>query len=142
VYVCVCVLQRSPGMQEDVCVCVCAYVCASVCMCVCVCACGCLGGWMCVYASHCVFVCVCAYLHLCVCVWSHPTMMYASRIVCACVQIQIKMKSQFEFVPRDTEKSVFLDLVHFGDVAFSVDCYRRGEDQCAKSERDSLRVYG
>jgi len=30
------------------------------------------------------------------------------------VQIQIKPKSQFEFVPRDTEKSEFLDMVDFG----------------------------
>jgi len=30
-------------------------------------------------------------------------------------------KSQFEFVPRDTEKSEFVDLVDFGDVAFSVE---------------------
>ena len=36
------------------------------------------------------------------------------------IQIQIRPKSQFEFVPRDTEKSEFLDLVDFGDVAFSV----------------------
>ena len=29
-------------------------------------------------------------------------------------QIQIKPKSQFEFVPRDTKKSEFLDLVDVG----------------------------
>jgi len=33
------------------------------------------------------------------------------------VQIQIQPKSQFEFVPRDTEKLEFLDLVNFGGVA-------------------------
>jgi len=37
------------------------------------------------------------------------------------VHIQIKPKSQFEFVPRDTEKSEFLDLVDFGGVAISVE---------------------
>ena len=34
------------------------------------------------------------------------------------VQIQINPKSQFEFVPRDTKESAFLDWVGFGDVAF------------------------
>jgi len=34
---------------------------------------------------------------------------------------QIKRQSQFEFVPRDTEESEFLDLVDFGGVAFSVE---------------------
>ena len=33
------------------------------------------------------------------------------------VHIQTKPKSQFEFIPRDTEKSEFLGLVDFGDVA-------------------------
>jgi len=37
------------------------------------------------------------------------------------VRIQIKPKSQFEFVLRDTEESEFLDLVDFGDVALSVE---------------------
>jgi len=37
------------------------------------------------------------------------------------VQIQIRPRSQFEFVPRDSEKSEFLDWVVFGDVAFSVE---------------------
>ena len=32
------------------------------------------------------------------------------------VQIQIKPKSKFEFVPRDSEDSEFLDLVDSGDV--------------------------
>jgi len=36
------------------------------------------------------------------------------------VQLQIK-QSQFEFVPRDTKVSEFLDFVDVGDVAFSVD---------------------
>jgi len=36
------------------------------------------------------------------------------------VQIPIQPKSQSEFLPRDTEKSEFLDLLDFGDVAFSV----------------------
>jgi len=37
------------------------------------------------------------------------------------VPIQIKPKSQFEFVPQDTEKSEFLDLVDFGCVAILVE---------------------
>jgi len=37
------------------------------------------------------------------------------------VQIQIRIKSQFECVSRDTEKSEFLDLVDFGGVAISVE---------------------
>ena len=35
------------------------------------------------------------------------------------VQIQIQPNSQFEFVPRDTKKSEFLDLVDFGGVTTS-----------------------
>ena len=35
-------------------------------------------------------------------------------------QIQIRAKSQFEFVPRDTEESEFLDLADFEGVAISV----------------------
>jgi len=37
------------------------------------------------------------------------------------VRIQIKRKSRFEFLPRDTEDSELLDLMDFGDVAFSVE---------------------
>ena len=37
------------------------------------------------------------------------------------VQIQMKSRSQFEFVPRDTEESEFLDLVGFGGDTFSVE---------------------
>jgi len=37
------------------------------------------------------------------------------------VQIQIKSEFEFELVPRDTEESEFLDLVDFGDAAFSVE---------------------
>jgi len=37
------------------------------------------------------------------------------------VQIQIKLKSQFEFVPQDTEESEFLDLVDLRDVASLVE---------------------
>jgi len=37
------------------------------------------------------------------------------------VQIQITPKCRFEFVPRDTEESEFLDLVDFGGGAFSVE---------------------
>jgi len=38
------------------------------------------------------------------------------------VQIQIEPKSRFEFIPRDTEKSEFLDLVDFGDYVFIANC--------------------
>jgi len=37
------------------------------------------------------------------------------------VQFQIKPKSQIEFVPRDTEKTEFLDLVYIGVVAISME---------------------
>ena len=37
------------------------------------------------------------------------------------VQFEIKPKSQFKFVPRDTKKSEFLDVVDFWGVAFSVE---------------------
>jgi len=37
------------------------------------------------------------------------------------VQIQIRPNSQCEFVPRNTEASEFLDLVHVGGVAIVVD---------------------
>ena len=37
------------------------------------------------------------------------------------VHIQIQPKSQFDSVPRDTEKSKSLDLVDLRDVAFSVE---------------------
>jgi len=37
----------------------------------------------------------------------------------------MKSNSQFEFVPRDTEKFEFLDLVDFGGVAISVESVTR-----------------
>jgi len=37
------------------------------------------------------------------------------------VQIQIKPKSQREFVPRDTEKSEFFDAMDFGVIAISME---------------------
>jgi len=37
------------------------------------------------------------------------------------VRMQIKQKSQFEFVPRDTEESEFFDLEEFGGVPWFVD---------------------
>ena len=49
---------------------------------------------------------------------SKPT---KSRNSNSSVQIQMKSRSQFEFVPRDTEESEFLDLVGFGGDAFSVE---------------------
>jgi len=36
------------------------------------------------------------------------------------IQIQIAPESQFDFVPRDSEKSEILDLVDVGGIAFSV----------------------
>jgi len=36
------------------------------------------------------------------------------------VQIQVRPKSQFDSVPRDTEESELLDFVGFGGVAISV----------------------
>jgi len=44
-----------------------------------------------------------------------------SRNSCSSVHIEIKPKSQFEFVQRDTKQSEFLDVVDFGGVAFSVE---------------------
>jgi len=44
-----------------------------------------------------------------------------SRISKFTVQIQIRLKSQFEFAPRDTEESEFLNTVDFVGVAFSVE---------------------
>jgi len=44
-----------------------------------------------------------------------------SRTSNSLVQIQIKSKSQYEFVPRVTEKSESLDLVDFGGVVISVE---------------------
>ena len=37
------------------------------------------------------------------------------------VQLEIKPKSPFEFVPQDDEKFEFFDLEGFGGVAFSVE---------------------
>jgi len=37
------------------------------------------------------------------------------------VQYQTKPKSQFEFVPQNTDESEFLDLVDFGGIVFSVE---------------------
>ena len=37
------------------------------------------------------------------------------------LQIQIKQKFRFEFVPQDTEKSEYLDLVDFGELTLSVE---------------------
>ena len=37
------------------------------------------------------------------------------------IKIQIAPESQIDFVPRDSKKSEFLDLVDFGGIAFSVE---------------------
>jgi len=44
-----------------------------------------------------------------------------SRISDFPVQIQMKPKSQFEFIPPDTEQSEILDLVDFGDAVCPVE---------------------
>jgi len=44
-----------------------------------------------------------------------------SRNLISLVQIQIKSKSQYEFVPRDTMESDFFDVVDFGCVAISME---------------------
>ena len=49
-----------------------------------------------------------------------PTKPNKSRNSNSSVQIQIKPKSRFEFVLRDTGNSEFLDVVDFGDVVCSV----------------------
>jgi len=50
-----------------------------------------------------------------------PPKSIKSRNSKSSVRIQIKPKSKFEFVPRDTEDFEFLDLVDFGGVAISVE---------------------
>ena len=37
------------------------------------------------------------------------------------VQIEMKPKSELEFVPRDSEESEFLDLMDYENVAFSLE---------------------
>ena len=37
------------------------------------------------------------------------------------VQLQIKPKSEFDFVPRDTQKTEFFDAEDYGDAALSVE---------------------
>ena len=50
-----------------------------------------------------------------------PSSSTKSRNSKSSVQIQTKPKIHSESVPRDTEKSEFLDLVDFGGVAISVE---------------------
>ena len=50
-----------------------------------------------------------------------PTKSTTSRNSNYSVQIQTKLESQFEFGPRDTEESEFLDVVDFEGVAISVE---------------------
>jgi len=52
-----------------------------------------------------------------------PPKSFHSRTSIFWLQIQIEVKSQFEFVSRDTERSDFLD---FGDVAFSMETLIQG----------------
>jgi len=50
-----------------------------------------------------------------------PSKSTKSRTSNSSVQLQIKPKSRCEFVPQDTKKSEFLDLVDCGSVAISVE---------------------
>ena len=50
----------------------------------------------------------------------HPRKSTKSRPSNSSIQIQIKPKCRFRFVPRDAEKIEFLDCVVFGDVACPV----------------------
>ena len=52
--------------------------------------------------------------------YATPPKSTKSRNSNSSVQIQIKQKSQFELVPRDTEKSEFLNVVDGGGGAFSM----------------------
>jgi len=51
----------------------------------------------------------------------HTYKIHRIEIPNSSVQIQIEPRFQFEFVPRDTEESEFVDLVDFADVAISVE---------------------
>ena len=51
-----------------------------------------------------------------------PVMSTKSRSSNSSVQIQVEMKVQSEFVPRDSEECEFLDLVDFGSI-FSENCH-------------------
>jgi len=55
-----------------------------------------------------------------------PPKFTRSRNSNSVVRIQIKPKSQSEFLPRDTKNSEFLDLVDIWDVTFSVETDTRG----------------
>jgi len=50
-----------------------------------------------------------------------PAQFTKSRNLNYSVTVQMKALSLFECVPRDTEKSEFLNLVHVGEVAFEVE---------------------
>ena len=63
-----------------------------------------------------------------------------SRNSCFSVQIQIKPKSQFELLPRNTEELKFLDLVHFGGAAFSVESILRHYRRHCKHDDLALQV--
>jgi len=56
-------------------------------------------------------------------IYYSPQKSTKSRNVNSLVQIQIKSKSQLEFVLRHAEESEFLDLVDFGGGAFSVEAF-------------------
>jgi len=69
-----------------------------------------------------VFVCLCMYVHMTDSAnIATPPKFTESRNSNSSVQFQIKPKSQFEFVPRDTKKPEFLDPVDFGDGALSAE---------------------
>ena len=59
------------------------------------------------------------------------------------VPIQLKPKSQIEFVPRDTEKYEFLDSVNFGDIALAMEpviCIPKSHESRGKKQRISVRM--
>ena len=57
-------------------------------------------------------------------------------------QIQIRPKSQSEFVPRDTEESEFLDTVRFGGVEFSVETVIAANSGIYYKSRLPILVWG
>ena len=74
-----------------------------------------------------------------------------SRLSNSLVQIQTRSKFQFQFVPRNTEESEFLDLMDFGGVAFSAEsvifacvyeCASVGQWVCGQLTLTSERTFG
>jgi len=72
----------------------------------------------------------------------HPELLKStiSRYSNFSVQIQIKPKSQFEILLRDTEESEFFDLVDFRDVAFPVETVTQSGGSDTERERVRARA--